>query len=90
MGIISWIVFGLLAGAIARLVVPGSRRIGCLATLAVGVAGAFIGGVIGNVILGHAIRFGFHLVPFLLAVVGAVVLLLLLDALSGRRRGTLW
>jgi len=89
-GIISWIVFGLLAGAIARLVVPGSRRIGCLATLAVGVAGAFIGGVIGNVILGHAIRFGFHLVPFLLAVVGAVVLLLLLDALSGRRRGTLW
>jgi uncharacterized membrane protein YeaQ/YmgE (transglycosylase-associated protein family) len=36
------------------------------------------------------VRFGFHLVPFLLAVVGAVVLLLLLEAISGRRRGTFW
>jgi uncharacterized membrane protein YeaQ/YmgE (transglycosylase-associated protein family) len=86
-GIISWIVFGLLAGAVARLVVPGGQRIGCLATLAVGVAGAFVGGLIGNVILGHSVHFGFHLVPFLLAVVGAVVLLLFLQALSGRRRG---
>jgi uncharacterized membrane protein YeaQ/YmgE (transglycosylase-associated protein family) len=85
-GILSWLVFGLLAGAVARLIVPGSQRIGCLATLAVGVAGAFIGGLIGNVILGHAVHFGFSLVPFLLAVVGAVVLLLILDALAGRRR----
>jgi uncharacterized membrane protein YeaQ/YmgE (transglycosylase-associated protein family) len=85
-GILSWLVFGLLAGAVARLIVPGSQRIGCLATLAVGVAGAFIGGLIGNVILGHAVHFGFSLVPFLLAVAGAVVLLLLLDGLAGRRR----
>jgi uncharacterized membrane protein YeaQ/YmgE (transglycosylase-associated protein family) len=88
-GIISWIVFGLLAGAVARLVVPGSQRIGCLATLAVGVAGAFLGGLIGNVILGHSVHFGFHFVPFLLAVAGAVVLLLVLQALAGRRRGIL-
>lgn len=87
MGILSWLLFGLLAGAIARLVVPGRHRIGCLATLAVGVAGAFIGGVIGNVILGHSVRFRFDLVPFLLAVVGSVVLLLVLEAMSGRRRG---
>ena len=86
MGILSWILFGLLAGGIARLVVPGRRKLGCLTTLAVGVVGAFIGGVIGNVILGHAVRFRFDLVPFLLAVVGSVVLLLLLDALGGRRR----
>lgn len=86
MGILSWILFGLLAGAVARLVVPGRHKLGCLTTLAVGVAGAFIGGVIGNVILGHAVRFRFDLVPFLLAVVGSIVLLLLLDALGGRRR----
>jgi uncharacterized membrane protein YeaQ/YmgE (transglycosylase-associated protein family) len=85
-GILSWILFGLLAGAVARLVVPGRRKLGCLTTLAVGVAGAFIGGVIGNVILGHAVRFRFDLVPFLLAVVGSILLLLLLDALGGRRR----
>ena len=87
MGILSWILFGLLAGAVARMVVPGRRKLGCITTLAVGVVGAFIGGVIGNVILGHPVRFRFDLVPFLLAVVGSIVLLLLLDALGGRRRG---
>ena len=86
MGIIAWIVFGLLAGLVARLIAPGRRRMGCLTTLVVGVAGAFIGGLIGNVILGHAVRFRFELVPFVLAVVGAVLLLLALDALAGRRR----
>ena len=86
MGILSWILFGLLAGAVARLVVPGRHKLGCLTTLAVGVVGAFLGGLIGNVILGHAVRFRFDLVPFLLAVVGSIVLLLLLDALGGRRR----
>jgi uncharacterized membrane protein YeaQ/YmgE (transglycosylase-associated protein family) len=84
-GILSWILFGLLAGAIARLVVPGRQSIGCLATLAVGVAGAFIGGLMGQVLFGHAVRFGWHLGPFLLAVAGAVVLLLVLEAIAGRR-----
>jgi uncharacterized membrane protein YeaQ/YmgE (transglycosylase-associated protein family) len=85
-GILAWIVFGLLAGAVARVVAPGRHRFGCLTTLIVGIAGAFIGGVIGNVILGHHVRFTFDLVPFLLAVVGSVVLLLALEALSGKRR----
>ncbi len=86
MGIIAWIVFGLLAGAVARLIVPGRQNLGCLTTLVVGVAGAFIGGLIGDVILGHKVHFRFDLGPFLLAVVGAVVLLLLLEALAGRSR----
>jgi len=85
-GIIAWIVFGLLAGAVARLIVPGRQNLGCLTTLVVGVAGAFIGGLIGDVILGHKVHFRFDLGPFLLAVVGAVVLLLLLEALAGRSR----
>jgi uncharacterized membrane protein YeaQ/YmgE (transglycosylase-associated protein family) len=85
-GLVSWLLFGLLAGAIARIVVPGRQAIGCLATLAVGVAGAFLGGLIGQVLLGHRVRFGWHLGPFLLAVAGAVLLLLLLQAIAGRRR----
>jgi uncharacterized membrane protein YeaQ/YmgE (transglycosylase-associated protein family) len=85
-GILSWILFGLLAGLVARLAVPGRQAIGCLATLAVGVAGAFLGGVIGQVVLGHKVRFGWHLGPFLLAVLGAVVLLLVLESITGRRR----
>ena len=85
MGILSIILFGLVAGLVARLVTPGRQAIGCLPTVAVGVAGAFLGGLIGDVVLGHKVRLGWHLGPFLLAVVGAVVLLLALEALSGRR-----
>jgi len=44
MGWLSWIVFGLLAGAVARVVVPGKHNIGCLPTIAVGIVGALIGG----------------------------------------------
>jgi uncharacterized membrane protein YeaQ/YmgE (transglycosylase-associated protein family) len=86
-GIISWLVFGLLAGAVARLVVRGRQPIGCLGTLAVGMVGALIGGLIGEVVLGDEdARFRWDLGPFLLAVLGAIVLLLALRALSGRRR----
>ena len=86
MGIVAWILFGLLAGAVARLVVPGRQKIGCLATIGVGIVGALIGGLIGNVVLGHQTHFSWSLGPFLLAVAGAVVLLLALQALSGNRR----
>jgi uncharacterized membrane protein YeaQ/YmgE (transglycosylase-associated protein family) len=85
-GWLSWIVFGLLAGAVARIVVPGRHRIGCISTLAVGILGALIGGLIGQVVLGHRVHFGWDIKPFLLAVVGSVVLLLALEALAGRGR----
>jgi uncharacterized membrane protein YeaQ/YmgE (transglycosylase-associated protein family) len=85
-GVLSWLLFGLLAGAVARLIVPGRQAIGCLATLAVGILGALIGGLIGQVLFGHKIHFGWDLRPFLLSVAGAVVLLLALDAIAGRRR----
>jgi uncharacterized membrane protein YeaQ/YmgE (transglycosylase-associated protein family) len=85
-GILSFLVFGLLAGLVARLVTPGRQAIGCLPTIAVGVVGAFLGGLIGDVVLGHKVRFSWHLGPFLLAVAGAVALLLVLEAAAGRRR----
>jgi uncharacterized membrane protein YeaQ/YmgE (transglycosylase-associated protein family) len=86
MGIVSFLLFGLVAGLVARAVTPGRQAIGCLPTLAVGMVGAFLGGLIGDVVLGHKIQFGWHLGPFLLAVAGAVVLLLVLESLAGRRR----
>jgi uncharacterized membrane protein YeaQ/YmgE (transglycosylase-associated protein family) len=53
----------------------------------VGIVGALIGGLIGQVVLGHKVRFGFDAGPFALAVIGAIVLLLALEAVSGRRGG---
>ena len=86
MGILSWILFGLVAGAVARMAVPGRQARGCLSTLAVGLAGALIGGFLGGLILDRDIHVGWDLGPFLLAVAGAILLLLLLDAMSSRRR----
>ncbi len=85
MGIVSFLLFGLAAGLVARALTPGRQAIGCLPTVAVGVLGAFLGGLVGDVVLGHKVRFGWHIGPFLLAVVGAVALLLLLESLTGRR-----
>ena len=86
MGLISWIVFGLLAGAVARVIVPGRQAIGCLGTIVIGVAGALLGGLVGEAVLDDDVRFGFDLGPFLLAVVGAAALLLGIEALGRRRR----
>jgi uncharacterized membrane protein YeaQ/YmgE (transglycosylase-associated protein family) len=84
-GIFSFLVFGLIAGLVARIVTPGRQSIGCLATIAVGIVGSLIGGLIGDFALGHRVRAAWHLGPFLLAVAGGVVLLLTLQALAGRR-----
>jgi uncharacterized membrane protein YeaQ/YmgE (transglycosylase-associated protein family) len=81
-GIIGWILFGLLAGAVARALTPGRHSIGCVGTLAVGVIGALLGGFLGEAVFEDEIEFGWDLKPFLLSVAGAVVLLLALNALQ--------
>jgi uncharacterized membrane protein YeaQ/YmgE (transglycosylase-associated protein family) len=85
-GLFAWIVFGLVAGAIARLIVPGRQAIGCLPTLAVGIVGALLGGFLGQLLLGHDVKIRWALGPFLLAIGGSVLLLLALDAVARRRR----
>ena len=87
MGVLSWALFGLVAGAIARMIVPGRQTLGCLATMAIGLVGALVGGLIGHVVLDRDVDFRWDLGPFLLAVAGSVLLLLALEALAGRRRG---
>jgi uncharacterized membrane protein YeaQ/YmgE (transglycosylase-associated protein family) len=82
--IFGWILFGLLAGAVARLLTPGRQRIGCFGTLAVGVIGALLGGLLGEAVFDEEVKFDWDLKPFLLAVAGSIVLLLALNALSRR------
>ena len=84
MGIIAWIVFGLLAGWVAKLLMPGSDPQGCIITMVIGVLGAVIGGFIGSW-LGFGAVTGFNLKSFLIAVVGAVLLLALYHLLRRRR-----
>ena len=89
MGFLSWILFGLIAGALARMLVPGRQAAGCLGTLVVGLVGALIGGFVGELIFDQEIHFGWELGPFLLAIAGAIGLLLLIEAM-GRRQTRRW
>ncbi|MGI8497577.1 MAG: GlsB/YeaQ/YmgE family stress response membrane protein [Gemmatimonadaceae bacterium] len=84
---LQWIVLGLLAGALAKFLVPGRDPAGCLVTIALGIAGAFIGGWIGTLVgWGRVTSPELHPRSVALATLGAIVVLLL-GRLIFRRRG---
>lgn len=83
MGILSWILFGLIAGAIAKLIMPGRDPGGFLVTIGLGIVGALVGGFIGQLI-GIGGVDGFNFGSFALAVVGAVLLLVIYRSVKGR------
>jgi uncharacterized membrane protein YeaQ/YmgE (transglycosylase-associated protein family) len=90
MGILAWILFGLLAGAIAELLVPGNDPggggiVGLAITIVIGIVGAFIGGWIG-LQFGWGSVTSFDLRSLALAVLGAILLLIVLRALRGGSR----
>ena len=74
MGILSWIVFGLIAGVVAKYVMPGPDSGGIVMTILLGVAGAVVGGFIGTQ-LGYGSVAGFDVRSLLIAIGGALVLL---------------
>ena len=75
MGILSWIIFGLIAGVIAKLIMPGRDPGGFIVTILLGIAGAIVGGLIGNMV-GFGNVQGFDFRSFIVAIVGAIVLLI--------------
>ena len=85
MNFIAWIIVGLLAGLFARWIVRDDKS-GCLYTVAVGVLGALIGGALMQAAGKEGINNEFDLRSILVAAVGAVLLLLVLQAISGRPR----
>jgi uncharacterized membrane protein YeaQ/YmgE (transglycosylase-associated protein family) len=83
-GIVAWILVGLIAGGLARWIVKDERS-GCLYTMFVGVIGAILGGGLMSLIDQNGVT-GFSIRSILVAALGAVLLLLVLQAISGRRR----
>lgn len=75
MGILSWILFGLLAGAIAKVVMPGRDGGGLIGTVLLGVGGAFLGGFLYETFLGGSSYMTFSIQSMITAVIGAFVLL---------------
>lgn len=74
MSILAWIIFGLIAGAIAKFIMPGNQNMGWVLTIILGIVGAFVGGWIGTMLgWGSVEEFDFKSV--LLAVVGALIVL---------------
>ncbi len=91
MGLIGFVVAGLIIGLLARLILPGKQHIGLLWTLVLGVVGSLIGGTIANAIGSGGIM-ELNVIGFVCAVIAAVILLAVADRSqlgSGGRRGEL-
>lgn len=88
MGIIFWLIIGLLAGAIAKLIMPGKQGGGILKTIVLGVIGALAGGLIMNLIMGRGFTFsveGGFWFTLLIAVLGSLLVLVIYGQVQKRK-----
>ena len=86
MNIITWIIFGLIAGAIAKFLMPGKDPGGWIVTIVLGIAGALLGGRIGSALWGSAGVTGFNFRSLGLAIFGSIILLGIYRLFAGRSR----
>ncbi|MCG3755294.1 MULTISPECIES: GlsB/YeaQ/YmgE family stress response membrane protein [Amycolatopsis] len=86
MGVVSWIVLGLIAGVIAKALMPGKDPGGCIITILLGIGGAFVGGWIGKTLFHTQLGTFFDLRTWGLAVLGALVILTGYRLIVGGRR----
>ena len=86
MGIIGWVLLGLLAGLIAKAIMPGGEQAGLIVTTLLGVAGALLGGFLATILgLGDPIDEFFDISTWVAAIVGALIILFAWNAIRGRR-----
>ena len=83
MGVLTWIVLGGIVGAIAKLIMPGKDPGGFIVTILLGIAGAFVGGYIST-LLGFGTVTGFNIISLVIAVGGALILLILYRIIKGK------
>jgi uncharacterized membrane protein YeaQ/YmgE (transglycosylase-associated protein family) len=81
-GFLSWIIFGALAGWLAALIAGRNDQQGCLTNIIVGIIGAFLGGFLWNQLSGESVILGWSLGSFVIAVLGALLLLAILRAIG--------
>ena len=87
MGIIAFIILGLIAGAIAKALLPGDDPGGFIITALIGIAGALLGGFIASALFdADPMDEFFDISTWLTAIVGAIILLLIYRLIAGRRR----
>lgn len=85
MGILSWIILGLIAGALAKLILPGKQGGGWIITIVLGIIGALLGGFLSTLFgIDDAVN-GINIVSIIVSVVGAIVVLLIYGAVTGRK-----
>ncbi len=86
MGIIGWIILGFLAGLIAKAIMPGADRGGCILTTLIGIGGALLGGFLATALgFGDPVDEFFDLSTWAAAIIGALVILFAWNAISSRR-----
>jgi uncharacterized membrane protein YeaQ/YmgE (transglycosylase-associated protein family) len=86
MGIIGWILLGLLAGVIAKAIMPGAEGVGIILTTLLGIGGALLGGFLATVLgMGDPIDQFFDLSTWVAAIVGALIILYLWNVIRARR-----
>ncbi|KAA6433108.1 GlsB/YeaQ/YmgE family stress response membrane protein [Agrococcus sediminis] len=88
MGILGWIVLGLIAGAIAKLILPGRQGGGWIMTLILGVVGALLGGWLGSMIFNVGLEDFWSLQTWIVAIVGSIVVLLIWGLVTKNRGRT--
>ena len=86
MGFIAFLILGLIAGAIAKAILPGRQGGGWIATLLLGVVGAMLGGWLGSTLFGADMNEFWSLESWLLAIGGAIIVLLIYGLIVGGRR----
>ena len=86
MGFIGFLILGLLAGAIAKLILPGKQGGGWFITLILGVVGALLGGWLGGLIFGVNLNEFFSLSTWALAIGGSIIVLLIYGLIVGRKK----
>lgn len=85
MGILSWIIVGLVAGALAKLIMPGRDPGGIIVTMLIGIVGAVIGGFIVGLFVPGDLISGINITTIIVATLGAIILLALYRWYVGRR-----